>query len=122
MRRKKTTKEGTLNNQQVMARRRYGGGNVGMQRDWVAVITMAAPARLGRRAMTIAVKVGQRRQGGGGGDLLGGGHAGRSHGENMITVILFFLSVNLLSILLPCFIAITNAISFLTFPSSYMRL
>ena len=44
-----------------MAHRRYGVGNVGMQRDWVAATKMTAPARGGRRTMTIAAKKGWRR-------------------------------------------------------------
>jgi hypothetical protein len=51
--------------------------------------------------MTMAVEVGQRSRGGGGGegDLLGRGCAAQSHGEEI--VVIFFLLVNLLSILLP---------------------
>jgi hypothetical protein len=40
----------------------------------------------------MAVKAGQRRQGGGGGggNLQGRGPAGRSHGENIIVVIIYY--------------------------------
>jgi hypothetical protein len=86
-----------------MARRRYGGGNVGMQRDWVVASGMAAPARRGRRTTRIAVEVAQRSRegGGGGGDPLGGGCAAQSHGEEIVVIFYFILLVNLLSILLP---------------------